>query len=199
MAFLRVTEQSMRSLEAMLTMGATANGASPSPAQLAQPAIVQPPAPAAYSATAPTVQARPAPPPSISAPPAPPTKSARSEQLPIVNGQLSTISARLPLTIENSQLTIDNSPDLHAVMMAVVTREDGYPTDMLERRGWRSKPTSASIRSSASRSSLTSARARAEPARIRRRRSWPACAPSARSSTIWTQQLGQKQATAAVQ
>jgi hypothetical protein len=53
MAFLRVAEQSMRSLEAMLTMGATANGASPSPAQLAQPAIVQPPAPAAYAAPAP--------------------------------------------------------------------------------------------------------------------------------------------------
>jgi acyl carrier protein len=57
------------------------------------------------------------------------------KQLPMVNGQLSTNEKRRrpPLTINHQQLTIDNSlPNLHAVMMAVVTEKTGYPTEMLE-------------------------------------------------------------------
>jgi acyl carrier protein len=59
------------------------------------------------------------------------------QQLPMVNGQLpiANESAGSPsFTINHQQLTIDNSsPDLHAIMMAVVTEKTGYPTEMLER------------------------------------------------------------------
>jgi acyl carrier protein len=55
----------------------------------------------------------------------------------MVNGQLSIVNESAPaspsLTINNQQLTIGIRPDLHAIMMAVVTEKTGYPTEMLER------------------------------------------------------------------
>jgi len=50
-----------------------------------------------------------------------------------MDGQLGQAPAA-PVTIHNSQFTIHNSPapDLHNIMMAVVTEKTGYPTEMLE-------------------------------------------------------------------
>jgi acyl transferase domain-containing protein/acyl carrier protein len=137
MAFLQVAEQSLRSLEAMLS-GARSEGrgfdVSSAERAISAPALSVSTAPVAYAAVIP------APTPSPTPMAAPVMAPAPEKQLPMVNGQLPIVNEdktapAAPVTIHNSQFTIHTSPapDLHAIMMAVVTEKTGYPTEMLER------------------------------------------------------------------
>ncbi|MCP4211128.1 MAG: SDR family NAD(P)-dependent oxidoreductase [Halieaceae bacterium] len=146
-AFLQVAEQSMRSLEAMLSLAAATHGVSPGPAPIAASTAEQPSATAngnsltAYSAPIPgrAVEEYPAPAPS-EAPVAPPVMAFSPDHANVVAAQ------RTPETTDNgasrplhdNQLATDDTPsappahDLHAVLMTVVTEKTGYPSEMLE-------------------------------------------------------------------
>jgi malonyl CoA-acyl carrier protein transacylase len=186
MAFLQVAEQSLRSLEAMLTGGARGGGASgegreaiTAPAPFAAPVAY--PAPVTYDASPPT-------PTTVLV-----TAPAPEKQLPMVNGQLSIVNESTPasrsLTINNQQSTIDNSlPDLHAIMMAVVTEKTGYPTEMLERG--MALDTDLGIDSIKRVEILAAVRERVPACPNSTRTSWAACAPWARLSITWTASWG---------
>jgi NADP-dependent 3-hydroxy acid dehydrogenase YdfG/acyl carrier protein len=137
MAFLHVADQSMRSLETMLTLS-TAGGGMPAwhePAAPAAPART----PAPTNGVAAVAYAAPAPERLPAVSPAP-----VAALLPVVFHAKPASAAQTPAAAP-SQSPIHQSPipqshpvvvppavDLHAVMMAVVTEKTGYPTEMLE-------------------------------------------------------------------
>ena len=151
MAFLSVAEQSMKSLEAMLT-----GQASPAPTAPAQPAImpttVQPEVTAAMSqAVAPAMPAAPVPSPQPQPSPRP---SPRPLPVQPISNEIATapvapkqstsngLSSAPAPTIKPAQAQAATpsvapgpsplAPDLHAIMLEVVTEKTGYPTEMLE-------------------------------------------------------------------
>jgi acyl carrier protein len=117
------------------------------------------------------------------------------KQLPMVNGQLSIVNESTPaspsLTINNQQLTIGTSPDLHAIMMAVVTEKTGYPTEMLERG--MALDTDLGIDSIKRVEILAAVRERVPACPNSTRTSWAACARWARLSITWMGKLGKQQ------
>jgi acyl carrier protein len=139
MAFLQVAEQSLRSLEAMLS-GARGEGrgadvaanisappvyGTPMPT-LAPPAPVMAPTPASI---APAVIAPPVIAPPVIAPAMLPAPAA-----PVTTSSVKSVSAEEGVrAVHVAPRPSPLAPDLHAVMMAVVTEKTGYPTEMLER------------------------------------------------------------------
>jgi acyl transferase domain-containing protein len=140
MAFLQVAEQSLRSLEAMLSgargegrgadvaanIGAPPVYGAPMPT-LAPPAPVMAPTPMA--SIAPAVIAPPVIAPPVIAPAMLPAPAA-----PVTTSSVKSVSAEEGVrAVHVAPRPSPLAPDLHAIMMAVVTEKTGYPTEMLER------------------------------------------------------------------
>ena len=105
MSFLQVAEQSMRSLESMLTLGV--GGSQPPPIPAPQQMVAPQPLPA-------QVYQPPAP---LAAAPAPVQRAVLVPTAPAVVAPVAAAPA---------------GEDLHGIMMEVVTEKTGYPTEMLE-------------------------------------------------------------------